>query len=138
MFHTYPEAEQFLPSGLATFGERSWKWVELSLQVPYFLLAINITSESCTFRRHFVFSEINGLLNLIACMKDEVEDIDISLLSPSYMNNSDSYQLGKIKEIWQNRDGLEQAFVMSDGTKLYYPSSVIDSSNQKMELIASF
>lgn len=137
MFHTYPEAELRLPPGLATFGERSWHWVELSIQIPYFFLSVNVEIEECIIRRHFIFSQLRDALSLIAASRDDVKKLEIGLLSPGYMNGSSSYQLGRVKEIWECRGGHEQMFVMSDGVKFHFPHDEDGNKDQEMELVVS-
>lgn len=137
MFHTHPEAELIFPLGLASFGERSWYWVELSIQIPYLFLSVNVEIEECTIRRHFIFSHLRDALGLIAESRDIAKDLEIGLLSPGYMNGSNSYQLGQVKEIWERRGGREQMFVMSDGAKFHYPSDADGVMNQEMELVVS-
>lgn len=137
MFHTHPEAELALPPGLAAFGERSWHWVELSLQIPYFFLSVNVETEEGSFGCNYIFSQLKDAMGLIASSGDTIKDVEIGLLSPGYMNGSSSYQLGLVKEIWKCRSGYEQMFVMSDGAKLRYPSDQLNTKDQEMELIVS-
>lgn len=137
MFRTFPEAEQYLPPVFTTFGEKSWRWIELPLRIPYFLLSVSVITEDGTVGRDLFFSHSRDLLNAIAEMKDLIRDTKISLLSPGYMNGSDSWQMGKIKELWKCRDSHEQMFVMNDGTKLYYPTDEPEKNNNDMELIIS-
>ena len=42
MLHTYPDAELFIPKGLANNGERVWQWMEFGLCIPYFLATIQV------------------------------------------------------------------------------------------------
>lgn len=83
MFHTHPEAELTLPPGLAPFGQRSWNWVELSLQIPYFFLSVNVETEEGAFRRHFIFGHLRDALSLITASRDAFNGLEIGLLSPS-------------------------------------------------------
>lgn len=138
MFHTHPEAELTLPPGLASFGQRSWHWVELPLQIPYFFLSITEETEEGLFRRRFIFSQLRDVLILIAESRDDAfKDLEIGLLSPGYMNGSSNYQLGQIKEIWKSRGGHKQVFVMSDSAKFCFPPEKDDINEQEMELIVS-
>lgn len=137
MFHTYPEAELPVPPALASFGERSWHWVECALQIPYFFLSVGLETDEGSFRRHFLFSHLKDLLSLVGASGDHVKEIEIGLLSPGYMNGSNSYQLGKIKEIWECRDTQGCLFIMSDGAKYHYPSDIGCEEEQAKELILS-
>ncbi|GEM_PF-5882183 len=137
MFHTHPEAELTLPPGLAPIGQRSWHWLELSLQIPYFFLSVNMETEEGAFRRHFLFSQLRDALSLLAASKDVFNDLEIGLLSPGYINGSSSYQLGRVKEIWECRGGYEQMFVMSDGAKFHFPPDEYGNKDQEMKLVVS-
>lgn len=137
MFHTHPEAELTLPPSLAPFGQRSWHWLELSLQIPYFFISVSVETEEGAFRRNFLFGQLRDALSLIDASRDDFSDLEIGLLSPGYMNGSSSYQLGQIKEIWECRGGYGQMFVMSDGSKFHFPPSEDGKIVQEMELVVS-
>lgn len=135
MFYTHPDAEFALPPALSPFGERSWHWVEFSLQIPYYFLSVSVATEDGSFRRHFLFSQLRDVLGLIAASKDGFKEIDIALLSPGHMNGSSSYMLGRVKEIWERRGGHEQMFVMSDGATLHFPPDGDNKNSREMELV---
>ena len=138
MFETHPSAEIPLPPDLAPFGERSWNWIEISVYKPYFYVTINVQiAEDATCGRHFLFSDLRSVLGLIAEQHDQYKDLKIGLMSPGYMNGSDFYQIGRVKEIWEGRSGQTQMFVMSDGTKLYYSNKVDGIMDKEMELMVS-
>lgn len=138
MFHTHPEAEIEVPQGLNAVGERSWRWVELALQIPYLYISVNVDTEDGSCGRHFLFSQLMDAMSLIADSKNGVfKDLEIGLLSPGYMNGGNFYQFGRVKEIWKRQGGHEQMFVMSDDAKLYFPPDEVSIQNQDMELIVS-
>lgn len=137
MFYTHPAAELKLPPGLAPLGEQSWHWVELSLQVPYFFLSFTEQTEDGPFRRHLIFSEVGEAMRLRTYAENEMTSLEIGLLSPGYINGSGSYQMGRIKEIWERPDGSAQMYVMSDGTKLHYRFHEDAIKDQEMELLIS-
>lgn len=137
MFRTFPEAEQHLPPGLAAAGEKSWRWIELPLSIPYFLLSISVITEEGAVGRDLFFSNPRDLLGAIAGLKDAAKDIEISLMSPGYVNGSGSWQMGKIREVWKYRDSFKQMFVMGDGTKLHFPPNEAGTASQDMDLIIS-
>lgn len=137
MFHTQPEAENKFLQGFASFGERSWNWVELGLQIPYLYISVNVDTEDGICAQHFLFSTLMDALSLIAESKNGIySDLKIGLLSPGYMNGGNFYEFGRVKEIWKRQGDHEQMFVMSDGAKLYFPPDANDL-NQEMELIVS-
>lgn len=137
MFRTHSEAELMLPPGLAPCGERSWNWIELPIQIPFFFLSFTIEMGEGSLRRRFVFSHIRDIQSLIAESKEELIDLEIGLLSPGYMNGSNSYQFGQVKEIWEARVGHEKMFVMSDGEKFHYHLDEDGLKNPDMKLVVS-
>jgi len=135
MFHTHPEAELRLPLAFSPIGERSWHWVELAIQIPYFLLSFKVETEDGTIGRHFIFNRESDAMSLIANSKDVIRDVKMGLLSPGYMNGSNSYQLGQIKEIWGIPDSPEKMYVMSDGEKFYFPTDEDGIKDHEMKLL---
>lgn len=121
MFHTVPEAEFPIPRGLAPNGERSWRWVEFALQIPYFLLSMRFTEGEYETDRHMILSQLEDILQLAENQGSNFKILELQLLSPGYMNGAEGYRLGKIKEIWSQKDDLHSSvFVMQDGTRLCY------------------
>lgn len=137
MFMTHPDAELPIPSGLALHGERTWQWVEFSLQIPYFFLSFSVASGNASLMRYILFSQLKDVLCVVSTIKKGVKDIEIDLLSPGYVNGSNSYKMGKVKEIWEGKNPYEQMFVMSDGARLYFPSDKDGSRDQEFELVFS-
>lgn len=137
MFYTHPEAEFAIPPGLASFGERGWHWVELSFQIPYFLLSMDVEIQEVSLRRHYVFGLLRDAMGLITSSGDVIKNLEIGLLSPGFMNGSGSYQLGRVTEIWGFRDSDVQIFVMSDGAKFHFPPREDSLNDEEMELLIS-
>jgi hypothetical protein len=52
------------------------------------------------------------------------------------MNGSDFYQFGKVKEIWESRDGQGNKYVMCDGTILFFTFGRTNKENdQEMKMV---
>lgn len=137
MFDTHPEAEITLARAFSPPGQRSWQWVELSLQIPFFLLSVKLETEEGSIRREFLFSQIKDALGLISASRNIMDGLEIGLLSPGYMNGSNTYQLGRIKEVWKRRNGHEQLFVMADESRFHFPPNVDDMQDRELELVLS-
>ncbi len=117
-------------------GERTWRWVELGLQIPYFLLHVEVTSDEMQIARHFVFSELDEVLQSIEVQSNQVEVKELALMSPGYMNGSSGYRLDTIKEIWRDKEtGRTFSFILSDGRKLAFDLSGDDEQDREMELL---
>lgn len=137
MFHTQPEAEYKILSAMNPDGERSWRWIELVIHIPLFLVSGFVETKDGEFARDWIFGQFGDVLNLMVTSGGTLSNIEIGLLSPGYMNGSNSYQLGKIKEIWQHPNGPSKLFVLADGTKLRYSSNENSKNEQELELVLS-
>lgn len=105
--------------------------------MPLFLVSGEVETEDGTFGQDWLFGQLEDVLNLMNTSKGKLTNIEIGLLSPGHMNGSNTYQLGKIKEIWQHPDGPSKLFVLVDGTKLRYSYTEDSINDQEMELALS-
>lgn len=136
MFYSSPEAEVHVPKALAPNGERSWRWVELALQVPYFLLSIVISTKDCEMVRHLVLGQLSDVLDMAAQQSNSLQILGLGLLSPGYMNGSQHYQMGQVREIWCAKGrGQPTVFVMADGAKLSFALGGETPEGHEMELL---
>lgn len=135
MFYTEPEAEHKFLSAIDPYGARSWRWIEFAIKIPVFLVSGDVNTEDGAIGRDWLFCRLEDVLQLINASKGTLTKIEIGLLSPGYMNGSGSYQLGMIKEVWQQRDGRSQLFVLVDGTKLRNSFDADTDAHQELELI---
>jgi hypothetical protein len=119
MFHTHPDAELPMPPGLLAPGERAWRWIELPLQIPYYVVSFVVNTEDADISLQYMFTHVRDVLNLIDTSGNKIWNLKVGLLSPGHMNGSNSYQFGLIKQIWQSKDGGE-LFLMDNGSKLYF------------------
>ena len=126
MFHTYNDAELKIPAalwGLDSLGERTWSWVELALHIPYYYVSINISDEEGNAtKRHFLFSQLDDVLNCISSVNEAEDAISLGLFSPGYMNGTDFYAFGKVKEVWVHRNSVSSKFILDDGAIMIYSS----------------
>ncbi|MFM2407782.1 MAG: hypothetical protein RL358_524 [Pseudomonadota bacterium] len=137
MFHTHSSSELELPPGLAPHGTRSWYWVELPLQLPYFCVSIGIDGKE-GLRRQFIVDHIKDVLTLLSTQAEKnTINHEVGLISPGYMNGTDFYKMGRIKEAWESSDGHKYKYVMEDGTNLYDLTMGGGGVDQNFELILS-
>lgn len=100
MFHTYPEAEQFIPKPLAPHGERAWHWVELGLNLPYYLLELVVGEDRDSVIRYIATANLEVVTSTYRNPPRDTRLRSVSLLSPGYVNGSKGYQLDRVAEIW--------------------------------------
>lgn len=134
MIYSSPAAEVRIFQALARNGERSWNWVELGLQIPYYLVSIHNRSEDMA--QHFLFGRLRDVLDLAAQQGESLQVLDVALLSPGYMNGTERYQFGQVQEIWCAKGrGQPNIFVMADGKKLRFDLSGTPTEDFEMELV---
>lgn len=136
MFYTFPEAEINLPEALTKNGERSWRWVEFSLQIPYFFLSLRISNKGCKNVRYLALSHLSDVLDIARQQSESFEIVNLGLLSPGYVNGGEHYQLGAVKEIWSVK-GYEEPnlFVMATGERFYCSMDGEAVDELEMELL---
>lgn len=137
MFHTVPTAEIPFLFNLYNNGGRSWRWVELGLQIPYFLAFLRkVVGHDAEIRQQVMLSHLDDVLELASLHDNTLQVTEIWLLSPGYMNGTDTYRLGKIKEIWQGKACRgRHMYVMEDGARLNFEIGDLSQSNDGMELV---
>jgi len=94
---------------------RLWKWVELGVDAPFFMLEITSQTEDGEFVTHRMTSYINVL-------RDHVGTSDagvlkrVFLLSPSYVNGSDAFQLDELDSVSSSPSKpMKMLFKLTDG-----------------------
>lgn len=89
--------------------------------------------------RHLLFGQLREALEVIDQKNNNLEIIGMSLLSPSYMNGSADYQLGKIREVWRDkRTSAMHKYVLDCGQALSFDLFQRADIDREMELILSF
>lgn len=138
MFHTYPEAEASVPKALAPNGERLWHWVELGLNMPYFLLEVLTETEDGPFTRHIVSGDVRMVLHTANTPNENVRLLSASLLSPGYVNGTDGYALGRLSEIWSADEEslMDLLFVLDDGRTQRFTLQDSPADIETMKLLA--
>lgn len=121
MIHTFPEGEFKIPAGLAPPGMKAWRWIELSMQKPYFLVALLYEDPDLPSVRHLVCASLDDVLDLDRRSEPNVKIQSISAMCPGYMSESDTYQMEQIIQIWTSpRDPYEEMYLTADGRKLRF------------------
>lgn len=139
MFYVYPDAALQIPSVFATNGERAYRWVEIPLQVCYFLatLAVDVDDEM-TLSRRILLANAQDVIDITESggMGSKLERID--LLSPGYLRGEDCYRMDKIVEIWRDKHaGSSFNFKLESGATIFDPMADDDLSESDWELVMS-
>ena len=97
-----------------------WNWVELAVDAPFFMLEIESKAEEGDFVTRRMTSNINVLRGYAA-----PSDLDILkrvfLLSPGYVNGSDTFQLDAVDSICLlPKNSINMLFRLTDGRTLHF------------------
>lgn len=139
MFYTWPEAKQPSPPVYPPMGEQTWRWVELAIAIPVFLLHLRVKEEDAAMDRHLLFGQLRDALEVINKKSHDLEIVGMSLLSPGYMNGSEDFQLGKIREIWRDKKtSTMHKYVLDNGQSLSFDFLQRTDIELEIELILSF
>ncbi|MHB1493898.1 MAG: hypothetical protein ACYCUY_00385 [Acidithiobacillus sp.] len=121
-----------------TRGERIWGWVEMALNIPYFLATVLLTEESdLTMERNLVLSDVRAIVELADASDEDCQLVRVGLLSPGYMNGTGAYQLNQLEEIWQEPDSGGHRFVLANGASMEMFLSAEPVDDERFERIFS-
>lgn len=112
-FTTHANGENEYISALGSPFEKSWNWIELSVNVPLYFASGDFNDDGFVFRRTFIFGHRRDLLEFLQTAG--YSNFEVSLLSPDYLNGSDSYQLDVLKEIWDEPNSNAELYIFKDG-----------------------
>lgn len=136
MFHTQAQAELQFRKAYASPGQHTWSYVELAVQIPYLLVSVEQGSGDDVVGRDFLFGGLKDVVDLVEQQSESFKITTVKLLSPAYMNGSEGYQLGEVKEIWASTNGWKRReFVMSDNSKLKFCLPEGTDERSEMELL---
>lgn len=142
MLYTFPQAEITFPSSMNGFGIRRWEWVEIAIPLPLYLVTGETKTEKETHVRDFIFCQLIDVLSIVDPSQGILSNVSVSLISPSYLNGTDTYKFGAIREIWVQPNLSSELFVLRDGTRLRHSYVEDDPEDEHededgMELVLS-
>lgn len=98
MFITVDDAKLKIPFPIAVQGEHYWSSVQMRLYNAWFLVGYEICTDETDHRMRatiFVTSAKD-----VAAIGAAVKVIQVALVTPSWMNQSDSWKMDSLKEMW--------------------------------------
>lgn len=96
-----------------------WNWVELGVAAPFFMLEIAARSGDAELVIRRMTSDINVLRNHVHNTEAGVLK-RVFLLSPGYVNGSDSFQLDALDSVCSSPNNpMNMLFKLSSGRTLY-------------------
>ncbi len=91
-----------------------WRRAHLELAIPYFLLNYEVADSGGWVGQTELFWEVNQLLYCCQQIANEeqLRLVQIALISPSWMNKEDCWQMHTVHEIWRTQGQGDHPVVM--------------------------
>jgi hypothetical protein len=102
MFNTLDTARIPMPPGMFPASMHTWTWVEMALNLPYFLVEYQIDEGDGPIRTNIILSQIHDLNSVCGISDAEMTINIVSILCPDYISGKDGYQLEQCAEVWAN------------------------------------
>lgn len=97
-----------------------WDWVELAVDAPFFVLEIASPTEDDKFVTHIMTSNLK-VLRAHAETSEAGVLKRVLLLSPSYVNGSDTFQLNALESVLSSPGNpMSMLFNLTDGRSLHF------------------
>jgi len=97
-----------------------WNWVELAVDVPFFMLEIESKAEEGDFVTRRMTSNINVLRGYATPSDSDVLK-RVFLLSPGFVNGSDTFQLDAVESVCLSpKNSINMLFRLTDGRTLHF------------------
>lgn len=136
MFITLPPFEHPLPAFLQQDGCRSWRVVELSLRMPWFLVTLSTALGGERIATDLLLSWEQDMLELIGKRGEQIAALQY--MDPPAHNNSRRWKLRQIQRAWLARQGDQPDQLLledSDGEFCQPTFGRIEPHTQGRELI---
>ena len=100
MFGTMDSTEIVIPSMPLTDGTHIWTSVNLNMHVHWLYVTYQAQYDDDTKLVEIIFlTEAEQLLEI--SLNEKIQIIEVYLVSPGYVNGSNSWKMEKVKEIWK-------------------------------------
>lgn len=134
MFITVDDAKVQIPFPIAAQGEHYWSSVQMQLHNAWFLVGYEICTDETDHRMRatvFVTSPQD-----VAAIGTAVKVMQVALVTPSWMNQSDGWQMDSLKEMWLGSEqhakggGHATVCVTENGTR--HVISALDTPEEEL------
>jgi len=122
MLKTYQSAEIFNP--FADPSEKSWSYAEVELHLPWFYVQYSRSFEGESCSSILIFRQVEQLQEL--AKNTSVKITEVNVVTPDYINKSDSWQMGCLTRIMKGMGTLAGndapifIYVLTNGTEISY------------------
>lgn len=140
MFSTDPEAEVTLPPGMLPYpGERLWKYIRLSIPVPWLLVVAEAPDRTGReiAKQSFLLTTPDLLLEMEEAVgKSRITEV--SMVLPAYMSGLGRWTMKPLAEIWRGvepeADQRAWVYVTTDCAR--YVLSLLNTPEHKLKGLA--
>src|SRR3546814_14965855 len=98
MFYSYDYAETPVGAWLEK-GTRSWRFIEWSVDIPWFWVTLVLSYEEASWTDTFMFYLPQDIADLTEQHANNIKEIDVQLVSPPSMNGTTKWSMEPIAEI---------------------------------------
>lgn len=136
MFTTLDENQIVAASLFASKGEKCWSCVEMQLYIPWFIASYKLDpSEDELEATYTMFlSSVEQIMSL----NNRIGKItQISLISPSYMNNTKGWKLDTLKKIKMGKEDAnnKNTYIFITVDDICYVDNALSSTKGKLKNI---
>lgn len=141
MFETHKTAEVHVPHSIADEDKRLWGYVALKIQIPWFYVVYKVLNPAAFESTGVLF--LNNLEQLISLQQDQdINILQIDLVSPGYMNGTGQWKMEPLSEILEGLrtdtdiEQWERVFVLRNGVQYFETCAMTENPTlTKMTLL---
>lgn len=141
MFGTVDSCEVVIPAMPLPDGRRIWSSINLNMHVQWLYVTYQTQNESDPELLDIVFlTETEQLVEMSS--SENIKIIEVYIVSPSYVNGSNNWEMDKVKEIWKAKlridefDTRGRIYILEDNREYVHSYLTMDKGDfTKKELI---
>lgn len=133
MFRTSDHSRHPVLSALAGPGGHVWSYVNLTHEKAWFFASYLVRkSDTSTWPETILLSSVDQVSELCRGFSDTIENTRLMLVSPVRVNQTDTWLMEPLKEVWCGRDPMydDDVFVykLVDGRQYLDSKRAVDAS----------
>ena len=111
VFVTEPSHEFSIPSGLGVSGSRHWRIVQLAVHAVWFVLTVEVTEGSVSFKRTACIAWDTDLVELLQSLGD-AKAVGLLCMTPGWCSPTGQWAAREVCEVWEARAGNDHRTVI--------------------------
>ncbi len=122
MFVSIPQLEQVMPAGLAPKGSRFWRAVELSVNMPWFVVTVQTEDRDGHLIRSLLLAHDEDLFGLIEANPDDSVRALKQILPAEPNDKASAWQSRDISRVWRiagHAAGIPGELIFEDASKQF-------------------